>query len=69
MRPIGIVYEHPEWFRPVFAELDRRALPYDAIDATRLSFDPADPEQRYSLVVNRMSPSAWTRGHEASFIR
>ena len=23
-RPIGIYYEHPEWFRPLFAELDRR---------------------------------------------
>ncbi len=23
-RPIGIYYEHPDWFRPLFAELDRR---------------------------------------------
>jgi hypothetical protein len=65
-RPIGILYEHPEWFRPLFAELDRRGLPYEPIDATRLSFDPSDPQQRYSLVVNRMSPSAWTRGHESA---
>ena len=63
MRPIGILYEHPEWFRPLFAELDRRGLPYERIDATTLVFDPADPEPRHSLLVNRMSPSAWTRGH------
>ena len=30
----------------------------------RLTWNPADTEQRYSLVVNRMSPSAWTRGNE-----
>ena len=64
MRPIGILYEHPEWFRPLFAELDRRGLPYERLDATTLVFDPADPEPRHSLLVNRMSPSAWTRGHE-----
>ena len=26
-RPIAIYYEHPEWFRPLFAELDRRGIP------------------------------------------
>ena len=66
MLPIGILYEHPEWFRPLFAELDRRRLPYEAIDAARLSFDPADAERRYSVVVNRMSPSAWTRGNASA---
>ena len=66
MRPIGVLYEHPQWFRPLFAELDRRGLPYEAIDATRLSFDPSSEVQPYSLVVNRMSPSAWTRGHASA---
>ena len=64
MLPIGILYEHPEWFKPLFAELDRRGLPYEKLDATRLVFDPDDREHHYSLVVNRMSPSAWTRGNE-----
>src|SRR4051812_36217186 len=63
-RPVGILYEHPLWFGPLFAELERRGVPYERIDAAALSFDPADLEQRYSVVVNRMSPSAWTRGHE-----
>ena len=66
MQPIGILYEHPEWFRPVFAELDRRGLPYEPIHAARLSFDPSSPERRHSLVVNRMSPSAWTRGNASA---
>ena len=27
-RAIAIFYEHPDWFRPLFAELDRRGTPY-----------------------------------------
>jgi hypothetical protein len=63
MKPVGILYEHPEWFRPLFAELRRRGVPYQPIHAARHSFDPAARESVYSIVVNRMSPSAWTRGH------
>ena len=69
MRPIGILYEHPEWFKPLFAELDRRGLPYEKLDATRLAFDPDDRESAHSLVVNRMSPSAWTRGNERAIFQ
>ena len=65
-QPVGILYEHPQWFVPLFAELERRGIPYERIDADELDFDPADLEPRYSLVVNRMSPSAWTRGRERS---
>jgi hypothetical protein len=64
VRPVGILYEHPQWFVPLFEELERREIPYERIHAAELAFDPADRERRYSLVVNRMSPSSWTRGHE-----
>jgi hypothetical protein len=37
-RPIAILYEHPEWFKPLFAELERRDIPYDAIDVAQHSF-------------------------------
>ena len=60
---IGILYEHPDWFAPLFAELDRRGLPYRRILADSLCYDPADGSAPYSLVVNRMSPSAYLRGH------
>ncbi len=64
MKPVGILYEHPQWFLPLFAELERRGIPFERIDAASLLFDPADDVARYSLVVNRMSPSAWTRGND-----
>ena len=62
-RPVGILYEHPEWFRPLFAELDRRGIAYTPIDASTLSWDPAVTDLPYSIVINRMSPSSWLRDH------
>jgi biotin carboxylase len=60
-RPIAIYYEHPEWFKPLFAELDRRGTPYVTIHAGSHRWDPAEAPE-YSLVFNRMSPSAYLRG-------
>jgi len=65
-RAMGILYEHPEWFRPLFAELDRRGLPYRKIDAAAHVFEPGDRSEPYSLVVNRMSLSAWLRGNASA---
>ena len=62
-RPIAIYHEHPEWFKPLFAELDRRGVSYDRLLAHTHSFNPAVRDCPYSLIVNRMSPSAYTRGH------
>lgn len=61
-RPVGVLYEHPDWFEPLFAELERRDLPYSPIDAASLTWDPADSSPDFSIVLNRMSPSAWLRG-------
>lgn len=60
---LAIYYEHPEWFKPLFAELDRRGITYDQQLAQAHQFDPAVRCSPYALVVNRMSPSAHTRGH------
>jgi hypothetical protein len=60
---LAIYYEHPDWFRPLFAELDRRGVPYVKLDATRHLYDPGAEEKSYDVVFNRMSPSAYLRGH------
>ncbi len=62
-QPLAIFYEHPEWFKPLFAELDRRGVDYERLLAYEHRFDPAQRHCPYALVVNRMSPSAYTRGH------
>ena len=67
-RPIGILYEHPEWFKLLFGELDRRGIVYEKLYADEHWFDPAARESRYSLVVNRVSPSSYLRGHAASIL-
>ncbi len=61
-RPLAIYYEHPRWFEPLFAELDHRRIPWVGLDAAHHRYDPGERE-RYALVFNRMSPSAWQRGH------
>lgn len=68
-RPIGIYYEHPDWFRPLFAELDRRGAPYVLVDAARHSYDATNGDgAAFGLVFNRMSPSAYLRGRGHSIL-
>jgi len=62
-KPIAIYHEHQDWFRPLFTELDRRGTPFIRIDARRHRFDVAKPDGEFSLVFNRMSPSAYKRGN------
>ncbi|HEV2764347.1 MAG TPA: hypothetical protein VGV38_15310 [Pyrinomonadaceae bacterium] len=61
--PLAVYYEHPEWFRQLFAELDRRGVEYVRLNASRHRYDPADREALYALLLNRMSASAYLRGH------
>ena len=66
--PIAIYHEHPDWFKPLFAELDRRGVHYLRLDASSHSYDPSETQSPYSLVFNRASPSAYLRGNaQATF--
>lgn len=65
-KPLAIYHEHPDWFRPLFAELDRRGVPYERLDAAAHTWDPAESASPYALVFNRASPSAYRRGHAQS---
>ena len=59
---LAVLYEHPEWFRPLFETLERRGLAYARVHAGSLAWRPGEPPP-YSLLINRMSPSAYLRGH------
>jgi hypothetical protein len=63
MKPIAIFHEHPDWFRPLFATLDRLGIPYVRLNAAAHAFDPSEREAPWSAVFNRASPSAFQRGH------
>lgn len=62
--PLAIYYEQPNWFKPLFAELERRGTNFVMLHAVEHSYGPEDrSEEKYALVLNKMSPSAWNRGH------
>jgi hypothetical protein len=61
--PLAVYYEHPEWFRPLFAELDRRSIQYVRVDAGCHVYDAAATDRKYALFFNRMSASAYLRGN------
>jgi glutathione synthase/RimK-type ligase-like ATP-grasp enzyme len=57
-----VLYEHPEWQKPLFAALEQRGVNYGAFDLKAAAFDPdALPEAR--LYFNQASPSAYVRGN------
>jgi glutathione synthase/RimK-type ligase-like ATP-grasp enzyme len=63
-KKIAVYYEHPEWFRALFSELERREIPFEKIDAAAHVYAPNDDfKEKYSLFFNRMSASAYLRGH------
>jgi hypothetical protein len=60
---IGILDEHPEWSNRLLAELAQRRLAFEKIDLSTHAHDPRQRERRYSVIVNRTSPSSHRRGH------
>ena len=62
-KAIAVYHEHPDWFKPLFAELDRRGIPFERLDAAAHTFDPGEQSAPWSIVLNRASPSAYLRGH------
>src|ERR1700720_3961128 len=61
-KPIAIYYEQPNWFVPLFHQMDARGVNWIKLDARYHQYDAASSEREYSLLFNRMSPSAWQRG-------
>jgi glutathione synthase/RimK-type ligase-like ATP-grasp enzyme len=57
-----VLYEHPEWQKPLFAELEKRGVSYEAFDLKRAAFT-ADDVPRARLYFNQASPSAYLRGN------
>ncbi len=63
-KPVAIYYEHPEWFRPLFAALERRGVEYTPVDAANHFYNPTENyREKYELFFNRMSGSAYLRDH------
>lgn len=59
---LAVLFEHPEWQKPLFAALERRGVRYSAFDLKRGAFDP-DSVPEAALYFNQASPSAYVRGN------
>ncbi len=57
-----VLFEHPEWQKPLWAALDKRGVNYAALDLKRAAFDP-DAVPAAPLYFNQASPSAYVRGN------
>lgn len=63
-KQIAVYYEHPDWFRPLFGELQRREIAFEKINAAHHAYNPNENcGEKYTLLFNRMSASAYLRGH------
>ncbi|MEO7864343.1 MAG: alpha-L-glutamate ligase [Sphingomicrobium sp.] len=65
MTDLGIVYEHPQWFLPLFAALDRRGVDYQAYSLVDHNFDLAEAAPA-PLIFNRVAQSGFLRHAEHS---
>ncbi|WP_374942674.1 RimK family alpha-L-glutamate ligase [Sphingomonas sp.] len=63
MTDLAILYEHPEWFAPLFAALDRRGVDYCAIRPEG-AWDPAGSPPPARVVFNRIAMSSFLRSGE-----
>jgi glutathione synthase/RimK-type ligase-like ATP-grasp enzyme len=61
---LAILYEHPEWFRPLFAALDRRGVAYGAIRLSDHAFDPGSADIPAPVVLSRVAMSSFLREAE-----
>jgi hypothetical protein len=61
IRRVGILYEHPEWQKPLFRALEAAGVPFFAVDLKRGTFD-VDLAPAATLYFNQASPSAYLRG-------
>jgi glutathione synthase/RimK-type ligase-like ATP-grasp enzyme len=57
------LYEHPQWFAPIFAELTRRGVAFDTLFIPDHFYAIGSERPTFKVLFNRMSPSADSRDH------
>lgn len=64
MPELAVFYEHPAWFEPLFAALERGGVDFVAIRATDHAFDPGGSPPPARVVFNRIAMSSFLRDSE-----
>ena len=60
---LAFLYEHPQWFAQIFAELERRKVPFEKIFIPDHFYEVGPQQPAFKVLFNRMSPSANSRQH------
>lgn len=63
MMKLAILHEHPQWFAPLFAALERRGVRFARL-TPGTAFDPADQAVPAPVILNRIAMSAFLREAE-----
>jgi len=61
-KDLVVLYEHPEWQKPLFAALERRGVAFTSFNVTTAAFSNHDAPVA-PIYFNQASPSAYIRGH------
>jgi len=61
MHQLAIVYDHPHWFQPLFAALERSGIDYLAVATDDHGFDPIGGRPPAPVIFNRVAMSAAQR--------
>lgn len=61
MHDLAVFYEHPQWFVPLFAALDRRGIDYVKIGIEGHVFDPTASPPPARVVLSRLAMSSFLR--------
>jgi glutathione synthase/RimK-type ligase-like ATP-grasp enzyme len=61
---LAILYEHPAWFEPLFAALDRRGVAYERIQLSAHAFDPGKSDPPAPVILSRVAMSGFLREPE-----
>jgi glutathione synthase/RimK-type ligase-like ATP-grasp enzyme len=64
MPELAILYEHPLWFEPLFAALDRARIDYVKVQVGDHRFDPAASIPPAPVIFNRVAMSSFLREPE-----
>ena len=61
---IAVFYEHPEWFKPLFATLERRGISYVPLRLDEHFFDLNDRTPPAPVIFSRVAMSSFPRQDE-----
>ena len=61
---LAVLYEHPQWFQPLFAALERRGVRYVPVQLSGHIFDPASRDVPAPVILSRVAQSSFLREPE-----